>query len=93
MAYYQTAKTTNFDKRNAEILHAIRRARERYGLELSVADIEDLARLIQKQATKRVKAVSNTRVIHELECQNRTVWVVYDKKRHTLVTFLPRGEQ
>jgi hypothetical protein len=93
VSYYQAAKTTNFDKRNAEILHAIRRARERYGLELSVADIEGLARMIQKQATRRVRAVSNSRVIHELECRDRTVWVVYDKKRHTLVTFLPRGEQ
>lgn len=88
MTYYQTTKTA-FDKRNAQILHSIKRARQRYGLSLSISDIEHIAKLIRTQATKRVKALTNTRVVHELECQGKTVLVVYDKKRHSIATFLP----
>lgn len=91
MSYYPKAET-KFDKRNAQILHAIRRARERYGLELSIADIESLAKIIRTQTTKKVKALSNSRTVHELTYQGITVLVIYDKKRHTLVTFLPRSD-
>jgi hypothetical protein len=89
MTYYQTTKK-DIDKRSAQILHSIKRARERYGLELSIADIESIAQLIRAQKTRRVKDVSNTRVIHELDFNGITVLVVYDKKRHTLNTFLPK---
>lgn len=91
MSYYQTAKT-QISKRTAQILHSIKRARQRYDLDLSAADIESIAKLIRTQATKRVKALTNTRVVHELECKGKTVWVVYDKKRHSVATFLPKDE-
>lgn len=91
MSYYPPAKAT-FEKRNAQILHAIKRARERYDLELSIADIEGIAKMIRTQNTKRVKALSNSRVVHELKYKSKTIRVIYDKKRHTLLTFLPRGE-
>lgn len=90
MSYYQTTKNSSgIGKRNAEILHAIRRARERYSLDLSVADIEQISKMIRTQATERVKSLSNTRVMHRLNYKQKTILVVYDKKRHTLITFLP----
>jgi hypothetical protein len=91
MSYYQSAKThAGIGKRNAEIFHSIKRARQRYGLELSVADIESIAKIIRTRASERVKALSNTRVVHRLTYKKKVVLVVYDKKRHTLVTFLPK---
>jgi len=90
MSYYQTAKhISGLSKRNAEILHAIKRARERYSLELSVADIEAISKTIRTRTTERVKVLSNARVVHKLIYKQKTILVIYDKKRHTLITFLP----
>ena len=89
VSYYQKDKTlTGIKKRNAEILHSIKRARERYDIELSISDIERISKIIRTQATERVRVISNTRVVHRLTYKEKTVLVVYDKKRHVIITFL-----
>ena len=76
-------------KKQAQQVHARRRAYERYGLTLTkkkrlraIADIQaGRATLVEKQ--------SLARSVWQVQIDNRPVTVVYDRTRKTLVTVLP----
>lgn len=81
------------DKRSQQ-RHAIKRARERYGLTVTADDLEDLARRIRHEPpdetvtfvgrqTRRVSAYRAQ--LHGVE-----VAVLYDKHTHTVMTFLTK---
>lgn len=72
--------------------HAIRRAKERYNISFSNEDIRVFSKLIQKQdqSVKFICKQSN-RISHwQINYNEQILYVVYDKTRHTIVTFLPK---
>lgn len=64
----------------AAATHAIQRARERYGVEMSRYDYEDAVRMIKNGESKFVRKQSNTRLLH---------WVVVKGVRMLAVYFPP----
>lgn len=77
------------NKVEAERVHAKRRAKERFGLNLT-KDVRDLLRGKIKRGegtfiSRRSRRISIWRISYE----NIFYRVVYDKDRHEIVTFLP----
>ncbi len=70
--------------------HAILRARERYGLTLTPADIEAIAGLCATDGTLLVSRDGERQTEqHALKWQGVSVICVYRADRHAIVTFLP----
>ena len=78
------------DKRESEMRHAARRAKERYGMRVTRVELNWLASEIIAGRSKFIRKVSNTRSVHELMLREKLVRVVYDslKLRKCIVTFL-----
>lgn len=76
-------------KSTAQRLHAKRRAKQRYGLELKREDLAAIARQIQSGHSTCVAKQSVRVTIHRLEWQGTYFEVVYDRERKNVVTFLP----
>jgi hypothetical protein len=77
-------------KADAQFVHSRRRALERYGLDLSPDTYRHAINLIRRglgQPQGRITWRLSKFVIHINEV---SYIVVYDKKRHTIATFLPR---
>ena len=66
--------------------HAKRRAAERYGITLNREHYYELCRKIQHCESTPVSRTSNDRTLHIVD----GMLAVYSKKRHRIVTFLPR---
>lgn len=82
-------------KTNAQKIHSKRRAKERYGLLLHRQARDEFSRLIANgnRSNKIIVAKPSLRLcIYLLKYQENWYKVVYDKLRHTLVTFLPMKE-
>jgi hypothetical protein len=90
------------DKAEAQAAHARRRALERYGLELSREQYLELCRGIQDGVGTCLGRQSNRLSVWCLEIRRPGTFpdekrdllscnVIYDKTRHTIVTFLPPG--
>jgi hypothetical protein len=76
-------------KLHAQRRHAKLRAQERYGLSLNRIDLREIAGLIQQGKAVFLRRQS-LRVSHWLvEVGGKSARVVYDRKRKTVVTFLP----
>lgn len=78
------------NKRKSQGLHAIRRARERYGLHLTQNDLAQLVRDIQEGRAWLTARQSNRVSHYDMMTRGLTVRVVYDHARHQIVTFLPK---
>lgn len=76
-------------KREAQRVHAKRRAAERYGLILNRSDLREIVLAIQRQQATFLFKESNRLTHYALDFQGKRVVVVYDKQRKTIVTFLP----
>jgi len=70
--------------------HAIRRAKERYGLELGLHDLERISALIRDGCAMLVDSQSHTRKFYVVRHQGEYLPVVYGAKIRTLHTFLPQ---
>lgn len=73
----------------SERIHAQRRALERYKLSLTVEDLQRISRQIRTRKdvlfiSKQSLRVSRWKVVY----QDTTMYVVYDKLRRSIVTFL-----
>lgn len=91
------------NKAQAQMRHAIHRAQERYGLELNRDTYASLCQDIQNgvgvylgKQSNRLSVWRITAILPEtLESPGPvgtvTCHVLYDKERHTIVTFLPPG--
>lgn len=77
-------------KKNGQIKHAKMRALERYGLDLSDDEYYQIRNLITGNKSKPLHRQSNRVALHEVEWNNTKMIVVYDSKRKTIVSFLPR---
>lgn len=75
-------------KRRSEKLHAKKRAKQRYKIDLSHEEYEALCRQIRDGESIFVKKQSNTRTIHDVTYKNKVMRAVYDKLRKCIVTFL-----
>jgi len=78
-------------KRINQRKHAKQRAAERYGLELNRKDLADMSRDIKCGKASLIEQTSNRVGVYLLYKDGRMFKVVYDKKRDTIVTFLPHG--
>ncbi len=87
----------HFTKATGQTLHAIRRARERYSWALGLIDIVSIKDMIcgtegfDRKHTILVKRQSNRVSVWKVFYKNEWYGVVFDSKRQTLVTVLPKG--
>ncbi len=79
-------------KREAQIIHAKKRFLQRHGRNLDDTEYKILVNLIKNNKSKCIRKVSNDYFIHEIQYQKETLYVVYNKSRHTIVTFLLYSE-
>jgi hypothetical protein len=87
-----TRKYQAMPKARLERWHAITRARQRYGLHLTVADLEAVAADIQEGMIelRLVEEQSNRVVVYDCIIKGMDVRIVYDKMRKAVTSFLPR---
>jgi len=89
MSYYKKRKRKSLSKRKAEIHHFIRRAKQRYGMELNKQDVKRIVNKIQSGASKVLKKQSLRVAIHQVTYQGTSMIVAYDKNRSVPITALP----
>jgi hypothetical protein len=75
-------------KAQSNCKHTQRRAYERYGLELSRRDIDEIVDKIQSNNGKFIRKDSRTRTLWRICHKTVDMLVVYDKRTKTLVTAL-----
>ena len=69
--------------------HAKKRAFERYGIQLSSSDYEEMLQMIRVNgAAHLVRKISNTRSIFNLLFRERDIFCVYNGVTGRIVTFL-----
>jgi hypothetical protein len=90
-----TRKYQAMPKARLERWHAITRARQRYGLHLTVADLEAVAADIQQGAMelKLIEEQSNRVVVYDCVVMDVPVRIVYDRLRKAVTSFLPRTKE
>ena len=76
------------NKFQCEKLHAKRRAMERLGFNLNKYARRDLVKLIQERKLEFLYKQSHRVTVYRANINGQDVDVVYDKKRHTIITFL-----
>ncbi len=85
MSFYPAKQPDLRQKKNAQVVHAQRRARERLGADV---DVQEIAAQIKNGQSKFLRRES-LRVSHHLvNVQGKPIEVVYDSKRNQIVTFL-----
>lgn len=78
------------DKPKFSRLHAIKRADERYGIHLSMAEVERIEfHIRQRHECFFLEKSSNTRSLWLMSVQGHTCVVVYNNAQKCLSTFLP----
>ena len=75
--------------KQAQRVHSINRARQRYGLKLKKYDIDNIIILIQNRKAISVKKLTNSRTLHIVQYADRELKVIYDKNLHNICTFMP----
>jgi hypothetical protein len=93
LVLFQQAKGGSMrrSKKECEVIHAKRRLYERYGLELKKDQRERIIQFIRKRDARArfVKRMSLRLSCYFVWAYERWLPLVYDKRRHELVTFLP----
>jgi len=88
---YKTYAKTSLTARLVEArkVHAIRRAKERYGVDLEKADLDSIVELIWCNKSHMKERLSTRFSKHELEYKKELFLVVYDRELGVIKTFLP----
>lgn len=76
-------------KRRHCVLHVIKRARERFDLQLNGADVELIGKRIRKGRSRFLGNQSNSKTFHMMQIGGIKMIVLYDKKRSVPVTIMP----
>ena len=76
------------NKAKAQMLHAMRRAYERYQLKLSKNDYEEICKKAGDAETLYRDSLRTT--VKRLVWRDVELFFVYDSKRHTIATFLKK---
>ena len=74
------------NKTQCQRIHAKRRFLERFGVQLTTADLQRYVALIQAGSARFMGKVSNRVSLWDMPFGDKTVRVVYDKQRKTIVT-------
>ena len=77
-------------KRQGQRMHARRRALERYGLNCGPRTRNALLEAIQNSDAVFLESYSNRQKVFAVNYGEQYYPVVYDNRRHEIVTFLPR---
>lgn len=77
-------------KSKALTIHAIKRARERYDLDLTQENLAELVYLIQSELGFFVERQSKRVSVWKIPYMDRILKVAYDKERKAIITFLPQ---
>lgn len=72
-----------------EEAHALRRGQERHGL--TSEDLKQMSDAIHANKSMFMGKASPTRSYHLIKHGYRSYLVIYEKRRHTIVTVLPDG--
>ena len=88
--YKRSTRSVTNEKAAAQRVHAIRRAKERYGVHLTTADLDRCVAMIQNNQSTVVARQSHRVTAHDVPLGGAagTVRAVYDSRRKTIVTFL-----
>ncbi|MCL5028271.1 MAG: hypothetical protein M1480_04520 [Bacteroidetes bacterium] len=81
-------------KRKSEIIHIKRRFNERFELDFSNQDIENISKIIQSNRSKKkkfIKRISNRVTVFQIEYKDNSITVLYDKNTKMPITVLPKG--
>lgn len=81
-------------KRKCEIIHIKRRFNERFDLDFSKRDVENISLIIRSKNSKKkkfVKRISNRVTVFQIEYKDNSFIVLYDKNRKVPITVLPKG--
>ncbi len=71
--------------------HAIKRARERYGIEIQPSDLDSLANIIQNNGARLIGYLNDGRTAWKLKWKNSWLRVVIDRTFYDIITFLPKS--
>ena len=82
-------KKYDIPKKDAQRLHSIKRAAERYGAQLAGHDLAEMVRLIKSGKSRFMRKLTNTRMQHAQTYQGIDYVVVYDRTRGTICSLLP----
>ena len=80
-------------KAKSQRKHAIKRALQRYDLDINQEKLVELVQSIQNGKAKFLEKQSLRVSIFEVEVNGKKTRVVYDKIRKTIVSFLPLGPE
>ena len=69
-------------------LHAIKRAKERYGLDLTSDDLEEIGKMIRAKKGRCVEKRSNVASVWELRYNGQAVRVLYSRTFKIPMTFM-----
>lgn len=78
-------------KKNAQRVHARRRMRQRFGIELGEVRRRSIVQAIQSGRARFVRRQSCRVTLWRVEVDGVEVAIVYDSKRKEIVTILPEG--
>lgn len=79
-----------YTKKDAERLHARKRASERYGIELNSKLRSNAVDQIQKGTAQFLCRESHRVTVWNVSINDILARVVYDSQRHEIITFLPQ---
>lgn len=78
-----------FRKEEAQKRHGKNRAKERFDIDLSDEDLARIIAQIKRGESEFVRRQSERLTLHRVVVGESNPVVVYDRKRKTIVTFLP----
>jgi len=76
------------NKRKQQISHCIRRFKQRFGLYVTVHDLNWIKHSIQNNQAEFIEKQSNRISKFKIIFRGKTVYVIYDRFRKTIVTVL-----
>lgn len=77
------------NKRRSQVKHAKKRFIERHDIFLSDKELEAIGKLIRNGKSVFVRRDSLRVTVHQVVVEGKSVIVVYDKVRRTIITALP----
>ena len=79
------------NKIESQNIHAIKRAKQRYGVDITVLDLKKIANKIRKGKSIFVERSTLRIVKHLVNHKGIDMLVAYDKNRNSVCSFLPKS--
>jgi hypothetical protein len=78
-------------KTKCQKIHFRKRLLQRHGISVTATQYEQMIQMIQNGQVKPTGSINNRLGQFEIEIEGKTIQIVYDRRRKTLVTALPDG--